>query len=92
MTSVTETRIKRLEELIAANGFSVPTTALAELRDVRRLRNLYPAHPDNADGLNAADGLGLTPWSNLDPSETWRRVLRITRSSLITISEAISRS
>jgi len=67
--------MNRLGEVLKLRGIR-GDSAIQTLRDLARLRSLYPAHPDSTDAIAAAERLGIprNPSSTVD---TWCCVLDI---------------
>jgi hypothetical protein len=86
--SVPEGSINRIEEVLKLRRISAGS-AIGALRDLGRLRSLYPAHPSNPDAVAAAERLGL-PLEPTNPVEAWERILRILCESMKDLAEALS--
>jgi hypothetical protein len=85
---VPEGGINRLEAVMRAKGFRIPSAAIARLRDLRRLRNLYPSHPNDKQALDAARRLNIDPKSK--PEIVWEQSLRACLSALTELSQALA--
>jgi len=76
---VPEGALNKVQAVLGGANISAEPV-LKRLRDVARLRNLYPAHPSNPDAIAASQRIGITV--EAAPLDAWRRILTVTKSSL----------
>lgn len=63
--------------------------AIITLRNINRIRQMYPIHGDNIDGVQDAHTFFQIEYPILNPSEAWKKILNSYRDALSRIFEII---